>query len=364
MSNQPSPSPAPAPRPQLIAIQESAVSEVASFIAAQSGREPTQVESHLRWFLLENPARVPDVPLGYGLSAPDGRLVGCVLCVPQRFRYEGRDLVLMGSSAFYVDEQFRGSGGLVFLRFTDLARRWPLFGNSANAEAALLWKARGAQPIPFSDHELFGVIKWGPILEEILLRKSVRRGPWNLIGQLASPMAGFFARLKFVRNESAILSRLTSIEDVKALSIPDETSELTAARDLPYLQWRYFSKRDPSVAVFAFRSGEVQNPVLVTVNQRKRGYRQQINTLNVLDVYPVVTPDICVSIVGALMQEYGGSVDAIVLRGLDERSQKLFCSLGFKRRQFESPNGWIVDRFDHLPTRNWRFVPADGDWLI
>jgi hypothetical protein len=364
MSNPPVSSPAPAPRPELVAIPESAVAEVARFIAGQSEREPAQVESHLRWFLLENPARIPDVPLGYGLRAPDGRLVGCILCAPQKFHYEGRDVVLMGSSCFYVDEQFRGRGGLIFLKFSELAREWTLFGNSANADAAQLWKARGATPIPFSDHELFGVIHWSPILEEVLYRKAGRRGPWKLAGKLASPFTAVLARLKLMCDGSESLSQLTSAEDVLALPIHQAPAALTAARNLPYLRWRYFSGRDSTVAVFAFRSRGVENPVLVTVNRRPRGYRQQINTLNLLDIYPEVTLEVCVSIVGALMQQYRESVDAIVLRGLDKHSQQLFCNLGFKRRQFDAPNGWMLDRSNRLPTRHWHFVPADGDWLI
>jgi hypothetical protein len=364
MSNGPISSLASAPRPELVAILERDMTEVARFIAGQSGREPAQVESHLRWFLLENPARIPDGPLGHGLRAPDGRLVGCILCAPQTFRYQEQDLVLMGSSSFYVDEPFRGRGGLIFLKFSELAREWPLFGNSANADAARLWKARGATPIPLSDHELFGVISWSPILEEVLVRKAGRRGPWNLIGKLASPFAALSSRLKLACDGSESLSRLTSAEDVLALPIHQARAELTAARDLPYLRWRYFSGRDSTVAVFAFRRRGVEGPVLVTVNQRPRGYRQQISTLNLLDIYPVVTPEVCASIVGALLQQYRESVDAIVLRSLDERTQQVLCNLGFKRRQFDAPNGWLLDRSNHLPTRNWHFVPADGDWLI
>ena len=46
-----------APRAELVAIAEKDIAEVACFIAAQSGRSAETVESHLRWFLLENPAR-------------------------------------------------------------------------------------------------------------------------------------------------------------------------------------------------------------------------------------------------------------------------------------------------------------------
>ena len=72
---------------QLAVIEEKDIAAVASFIAAQSGRTRESVEAHLRWFLLENPARQLQSPLGFGLRSAD-QLVGCILCSPQAFRFE------------------------------------------------------------------------------------------------------------------------------------------------------------------------------------------------------------------------------------------------------------------------------------
>jgi hypothetical protein len=354
----------PSPKAHLAAILESDLAELTSFVAIQSGKERASVEAHLRWFLLENPARVPEAHLGQGLRTPEGELVGCILCVPQDFRFQERSFVLMGSSCFYVDERFRGSGGLIFLKYSELGRKWALFGNSANAESARLWKARGGIPIPHSDHELFGVLRWNVAIEEIVFRRTRQRGLSRLAGKSVSKLVGLITRLENNCDGSEKLTLLTSAEDSIALPIHQPTAELTAARDLPYLRWRYFLGRDATAAVFAFRSKKVESDVLVAVNQRLRGYRQQIKTLNVLDIYPSVKPEACASIVGALLERYRGTVDAVVLRGQDSERQQLFQRLGFKRRQFDAPTGWLLDRFGHLPTRNWYFVPADGDALI
>jgi hypothetical protein len=83
-----------------------------------------------------------------------------------------------------------------------------------------------------------------------------------------------------------------------------------------------------------------------------------------LDIYPPVAPEVCASIVGALVERYRGTIDAVVLRGLDEVRQEVFGRRGFVRRQFDAPNGWLLDKQGFLPTRNWYLVPADGDWLI
>jgi len=77
--------PGEGPAAKLVAISESEIVELAQFVASQSGHEPTGVESHLRWFLLDNPARDPAIPLGCGLRSPQGELVGCILQVPQIF---------------------------------------------------------------------------------------------------------------------------------------------------------------------------------------------------------------------------------------------------------------------------------------
>jgi len=356
--------PAGSPPAKLVAISESDIVELAQFIAVQSGREPASVESHLRWFLLENPARDPQIPLGCGLRSPQGQLVGCILYVPQIFRFQQQTLLVVGSSCFYVDERYRGSGGLIFLRFSELGRKWPLFGNSANADAAKLWKARGAAPIAHSDHELFGVLRWEGVIEEGLARRGVPRTLARFASQPAALFVRPFKRLKLEGGRAEHLIPLASAEEVMQLPIHDLAPELTAIRDLCYIRWRYFSGRDATVAVFAFRNQQVESDVLVTVNQRLRGYRGQIRTLNVLDIYPPVTPEVCASIIAALAERYRSSVDAIVLRGLDAERQDLFCRRGFMRRQLEAPNGWFLDKSGFLPTRDWYLVPADGDWLI
>jgi hypothetical protein len=356
------------PRAELSAIVEQDIGEVARFIAVQSGRTRESVESHLRWFLLENPARRPLDPLGYALRSSD-QLVGCILCSPQFFRFGNENILLMGSSSFYVDADHRGHGGRIFLQYSRLGNQRPLFGTSANADAAALWKAAGASPIPNSDIELFGVLRWPPVAEEFAHRRNAGRLLTRFAGGSISNLAGLIRRLKIDPAASESLQRLTSAEQVTDLRVNDlpirsPSTKLTALRDAPYIRWRYFSGRDETTAVFAFRSRQPDQEILVTVNQRLRGYRAQINTLNVLDVYPEVSATVWLRIVAALATRYGNLVDAIVLRSQDEERQKLFCARGFQRRTFDAPNGWFLDKAKLLPTKDWYPVPADGDGLI
>ncbi len=347
----------------LVTLSEKDVAEVAGFIAAQSGRATDAVEGHLRWFLLENPARQPQDPLGFGLRSAD-QLVGCILCSPQEFCFESRKIRLMGSSSFYVDEHYRGQGGRIFLQYSRLAKQSPLFGTSANAEAAALWKAAGASPIPHSGAEFFGVLHWPPVAEEFAHRRRSSPLLARLAGTSISKLVALFRPLKIDGSTSDALRLLTSAEQANDVIVQDSSAKLTAWRDSAYIRWRYFSGRDASVAAFAFRSREPDRQVVVTVNQRTRGYRDQIKTLNLLDVYPEVPADEYLRIVGALIDRYRKTVDAIVLRSPNPSQQKSICERGFQRRAFDAPTGWFLDKAGLLPTHDWYPVPADGDGLI
>jgi hypothetical protein len=355
--------PRAASRAEIVAISESDLLAVARFVADQSGREAQAVESHLRWFLLENPARRPDHPLGFCLLAAN-QLAGCILCSPQMFRLQTKRILLMGSSSFYVDEAHRGWSGRIFLTYCRLGKSWPLFGTSANPTAAGLWKAAGASSIPYSQGEFFGVLRWPPVMEEIAHRRSSSRVVTHLARSSASRIVEWLRPLTLNKGAPARLRLLTRAEDALNLLLDESSPKLTAERDLPYIRWRYFSGHDATTQAFAFHSSEPGKEILVTVNQRARGYRGQINTLNVLDVYPEVAPDEYVRIVGALIAHYRTTIDAVVLRCQDPARSEMLHKKGFQWRQFEAPISWLLDKADFLPTCDWYPVPADGDGLI
>ena len=270
----------------------------------------------------------------------------------------------MGSSSFYVDERHRGHGGRIFLQYARLSKQQPLFGTSANAEAAALWKAAGARPIPGSDGELLGVLRWPPVVEEFVHRRYSSRVLSRLASRPVSGLARLFRPLKIDGEASDALQLLTSAEQVNDLLVHDRSAKLTAMRDLPYIRWRYLSGRDATTAVFAFRSRRPDEEILVTVNQRTRGYRNQINTFNLLDVYPEVPPEEWIRIVGALIARYSKIVDAVVLRYQSPQQQELFCNAGFQWRAFDAPTGWLLDKARRFSADDWYVVPADGDGLI
>ncbi|MFY9948259.1 MAG: hypothetical protein WAK27_06165, partial [Candidatus Sulfotelmatobacter sp.] len=230
--------PDPEQRPEragLIALLEDDLGEIAQFIANQSRRTREKVEAHLQWFLLENPARRKNDPLGFGLVVAD-QLVGCILCVPQFFQFGHERILLMGSSSFYVDDRHRGQGGRIFLKYSRMANQWPLFGTSANPEAAALWKAAGAKPMPYSDRELFGVLHWPPVAEEAVHRKYSSRFLTRVAGSSASHLVRLLRPLKIESENYGTMRELTSAEQVNELPIHGCAAKLTAMRDLAYIR--------------------------------------------------------------------------------------------------------------------------------
>jgi hypothetical protein len=349
--------------PDLVMLSKQDIGDIADFISRQSGRTREAVEAHLKWFLLENPALQPEIPLGFGLRSA-GRLVGCILCNPQNFRFHNETILFVGSSSFYVDESHRGAGGRIFLQYCRLGNRHPLFGTSANPVSAALWKSAGASPIPCSDSELFGVLHWPPVVEEFVHRRYSSPMLARMAGSSITNLAGLLRRLKIDRGEAELLHPLNSAEQVMDLPIHGFAAKLTALRDLPYIRWRYFSGMDPTVMTFSFRSRAPDQEVLISVNQRGRGYRAQINTLNVLDVYPEVELEDWLRIVRALIARYRRSVDAIVLRSQNPDQRQMLCARGFRLRTFDAPLGWFLDRARLLPNGDCYPVPADGDAVI
>lgn len=344
----------------LSSLTESDLPDLAAFLARQSGKPRDFVERHVRWLLLENPARSSDQPLGFALQSSGG-MAGCILCVPQIFRYGEQNVLLMGSSSFYIDEHYRGYGGRLFLQYSRLANRWPLFGTSANADAAALWKAVGAQPISHSDGELFGITNWPPVAEELAHRKTSNQFASLLAGTSVSKVAALFRPLKLTAEAPDALKQLSSAEEVCDLLPRHAPANLTALRDASYIRWRYFSGYDNSVALFA--SCRSDRTFLVAVNQRHRGYRNQIRTLNLLDVYPEPTADETSRIAASLIARFAKTIDALVLRNQNSENRQHFIKAGFHWRAFDAPTGWLVDRTNSLPGES-RFVPADGDNLI
>jgi len=352
---------------QLQEIAPSDLEDVARFISRVSGSKAplAAAVARLKWILLENPAREPGDPLGWLLRSATGDVVGCMCCAPQKFCLGKSIFRLMMANSFYVDDQYRGSGALIFLKYLQLGDRYPLFVSSANAAVAQLWRKRGGCPLGNSDHEILGILHWPPVVAESVYRKFGSDSVAQVAGALAS--LAFFAQRRLLPNTATgKLQLLRTPEEAVRVCAEHRSEKITSCRDAAFLKWRYFSGGDPTTRLFAFRqgNGEGERQFMVAVNLLRRGYKQQIRALHVLDIWGETDSKSYLAIAAALRREYRGQVDMLVFRCLDPSLQEALTAHGFKVRPFAAPIAWCVDKSGLLPAKAWYFSPADGDMFL
>lgn len=340
--------------------------EVARFISRESASDTPlpRVLERLSWILLENPAREPGDPLGWFLRAPSGEIVGCMCCAPQKFCLGQTTFALMMANSFYVDEQCRGSGASIFLKYMQLGRRYPLFVTSANATVAEMWQKLGGYPLGNSYCEVLGILRWPPLLAESVYRKTASDGMAQFASALASPWRRARRRLR-PGAEEGILLPLGSPEAAARVCAEHHSDKITSCRDVPYLKWRYFSPAGPMTRLYAFRPRDGdKKQFMVAVCLQNRGYKQQISALHVLDIWGEADPKTYLAIAACLWREYSEQIDVLVFRCLNPEQQQALTAYGFKVRPFAAPIAWCIDKYGLLPAKTWYFVPADGDMFL
>ena len=351
---------------KLCEIQPGELEEVARFIQSQMLAPAPQVSAvvdRLRWILLENPARDPLAPLGWCLRSASGGVVGCMGCTPQEFSFGEKKFSVMVSTSFYVEPSNHGAGASIFLKFLQIARRYPLLVSSANPPVALMWQKLGGYAIGHSDHEVLGILRWKPVIAEAAYRKSGSALFGQAAGTLAAPWMDWLRRPR-LQIEGCELSTIQSPEEAASLAQQRPRDCLTSLRDASYLKWRYFSAGDATARIFTFRHRLSEKPYLVAVNLRHRSYAAQIATLNVLDICGEPRPESYAGIAACLAEQYGDQIDMIVFRCLDQPSREALQAKGFLVRAFAAPIAWCIDKFGLLPSKNWYLVPADGDMML
>jgi hypothetical protein len=351
---------------QLHDISPSDLEEVARFLGRVSGSDtplPSALD-RLSWILVENPAREPGDPLGWSLRAPSGEVVGCMCCAPQKFCFGQTTFTLMMANSFYVDDQYRGGGTSIFLKYLQLGRRYPLFVSSANPTVAEMWRKLDGYPLGNSDREVLGVLRWPPLLAESVYRKTASGRMARFTAALASPW--FRARRRSLPgNAEGELAPLDSPEEAARVCAEHRSDKITSCRDTPFLKWRYFSRVGPMTSLFSFRrrAGE-KKQFMVGVHLQNRGYKQQIRALHVLDIWGEADPQTSLAIAACLWRRYRDQIDVLVFRCLNPMQQQALTANGFKVRAFAAPIAWCIDKAGLLPSKDWYFVPADGDMFL
>jgi hypothetical protein len=350
---------------QLQEISEADLEELSRFVLRRAG-STTSLAAALRrfsWILLENPARVSKAPLGWFLTNADSEIVGCMCCAPQEFRFGAMTLPLMMANSFYVDERYHGGGTAIFLKYLQLGRRYPLFVSSASPTVAEIWQKLGGRAFAGTDRELIGIVHWTPLLAENLYRKIQHEPTAQLLARLAGAIVPLRRQLERAAG-SGKLRRLGSAEEASEIGRQHSSDKITASRDVGFLRWRYFSDADVTTQLLAFQSKDDERPFVLGIRLLNRGYKQQIRTLQVLDIWGEVDGKLCRAIAASLWREYGEQIDALLFRCLGPEQEQSLMECGFRRRVFAAPIAWRLDKWKLLPAQAWYFVPADGDMFL
>ena len=292
-------------------------------------------------------------------------MVGVFLCFPQLFRFRDQSLIILMSSSYYVASEQRGRGLSLFMKYLRLGSRFPLVATTANEQSVALLDRFDARPIPGTDHELIGVVRWRPMVEEWIQRRIGWKRPARLAAAAGGPLAALWGSSLKPRTD-AELRVIESARDLEAIGIPQPEQQkdcLTADRGIAFLRWRYFGGADATRRLFVVRFESGQE-CMVAAKLRRRGYREQIRALSVMDLWGRLPQDGVHRVLSLLAAHYQGRIDLVSLRGQPEQVERRLLQQGFLRRDFPNAVGWFMDPAGLLPTKKWYLTPADGDAAV
>jgi hypothetical protein len=236
----------------------------------------------LRRRLFDSPFLEPGIPPGFVLRDAAGAMVGSLLLYPWRYAAGEERLLGLGSGAFFVDPAHRTGGFFLFRKY--LAARGPDFfwGNSCNPSSAALWRMLKGRALPGSELEHLIVLRPGPILEELLLRKQAPGPVARLAGAVAAGARPLFHRRRST-GDARPERDYQRLAEVAARHRPPRL--ITTERSPAYLEWRYGGEeRDGELYRFDAPGG---GEGWFSVAMQRRGRREQIRGARLLDaVWP------------------------------------------------------------------------------
>jgi hypothetical protein len=314
----------------------------------------------LRWRLLENPARRPE--LGLCLRDTNHTLLGVMLYFPSWFVFEDQRVMGLGSGGFFVDPRARLQGFFMFRKLLKARDVDFFFATTCNEASGPLWEKLGGSPTRGAIETYTLMIRAEAVAEEFAVRRRVRGVPLaaaRLAGRLATPL------LSLSRGRSKISFHPTDDWDRLAnlATLHRRHDALGCERSAEYLRWRY--ERSPSALrneLFEFRGSAGLAGWFSCQAQPNSGSLKRIRRYTILDiVYPRngLDPASLVDALASLFSERADLVDLpyTLAKESQIRSPKLW------RRQNLFPSSYAMS------SRNWArplpeildLVPADGD---
>lgn len=316
---------------------------------------------NLRWRLLENPAARDRDAAGLCVRREDGQVVGALLSFPARFVLGDRILVGLCGSGFFVEPEFRLQGFLLFRRFLAEPGVDFWFATTSNAAAGALWGKLGGKAPAYACHEYFLPLRFGPLVQEALLRRGVAQwltGPARAAGSLLSPWlrprpATGGLHLSLCRDWDRLAHLAQRHRD---------RSSLSALRSAPDLEWRYDKTPARSATrVFLFRDSQGHEG-WVSLGESRRGRAKQIRAWMVLDlVHPREQFDLS-TVFTALLRQFVDCADLIAIRGPEVVARAALAARA-RPRSFDGPTIFLISGAGAGQDLSAaaEFFPADGD---
>jgi hypothetical protein len=328
--------------------------------------ETARIHDRLRWQLVRNPARLADTAFGHCLRDAEGAVVGTHLAIPQRFALGARRLVgLLSADLRAAPQAARHSSGM-FLAYLRLRGGDFHYATTANRNAGAFWEQRKAPPAPGSDHEFVLVLRPGPVLEELALRRGVPAAAARA-ARAAGPLLGaaLAAARAFAGRGAASRPSVRAADDFDELAALAERHRpegaLTNERSAAHLRWRYGecpgSERNRLLRI----DDAVGNRAWAALQRNLAGSARQVRDVRLLDLVRPEALD-ADGVLGALVDEARRDGDMLRIQG-GALPGELLLRRGFRLRRFDGPTSYVagVDS-DGVPLGpRARFCAGDSD---
>jgi hypothetical protein len=127
-----------------------------------------------------------------------------------------------------------------------------------------------------------------------------------------------------------------------AVAVP-AFSGLQPVRDAAFIRWRFFDVPQADAVVYRYRDEAAGADGFVAVTSSRRGYRHQLRTISLADMWGAIPAAAFPSLLAAIGRRHRASADLIAIRCVPDAYEQQLERARYRRRGFEYPIGWCLD---------------------
>lgn len=95
--------------------------------------------------------------------------------------------------------------------------------------------------------------------------------------------------------------------------------------------------------VYRYRDAALGADGFVAVTHARRGYRSQLRTVYLADMWGTIPPEAFPALLDAISDRHRQTADLLAIRCVREPYEQQALAAGCVRRDFDRPIGWLVD---------------------